>query len=105
MSYFVFYFEAKADQLPRLGKRELLFLLSFTCIYVVSVRRGFLFLLVLGIGRVILLWHSLDLPYNYLCGSDEEDCQGIYMYHLSRTSWLCALSFPFARDAPYRVWF
>ena len=35
------------------------FLLPFTCNYVVSVRRGFLFLLVLGIGLVILLWHSL----------------------------------------------
>ena len=33
--------------------------------YVVSVRRGFLFLLVLGMGFIILLWHSLDLPYNY----------------------------------------
>ena len=36
--------------LPRLGKREPIFLLSSTCNYVVSVRRGFLFLLVLGIG-------------------------------------------------------
>ena len=33
--------------------------------YVVFVRRGCLFLLVLGIGCVILLCHSLDLPYNY----------------------------------------
>ena len=31
----------------------------------VSVRRGFLFLWVLGMGYVILLWHSLSLPYNY----------------------------------------
>ena len=30
------------------------------------VRRGFLFLLVLGMGCVILLWHSLCLPYNHL---------------------------------------
>ena len=30
----------------------------------VSVWRGFLFLLVLGMGFVILLWHSLSLPYN-----------------------------------------
>ena len=50
------------DQLPRLGKRELICLLLFTCIYVVSVWRGFLFLLVLGMGYVILLWHSLSLP-------------------------------------------
>ena len=33
--------------------------------YVVSVWRGFLFLWVLGMGYVILLWHSLSLPYNY----------------------------------------
>ena len=51
--------------LPRLGKRELICLLLFTCNYVVSVWRGFLFLWVLGMGYVILLWHSLSLPYNY----------------------------------------
>ena len=54
------------DQLPRLGKRELVCLLLFICNYVVSVWRGFLFLWVLGMGYVILLWHSLSLPYNYL---------------------------------------
>ena len=53
------------DQLPRLGKRDLICLLSFTCNYVVFVWRGFLFLWVLGMGYVILLWHSLSLPYNY----------------------------------------
>ena len=53
------------DQLPRLGKRELICLLLFTCSYVVSVLRGFLFLWVLGMGYIILLWHSLSLPYNY----------------------------------------
>ena len=42
-----------------------IFLLSFTCSYEVSVQRGFLFLLVLWIGCVILLWHSLGLLYNY----------------------------------------
>ena len=31
------------DQLPRLGKRELICLLLFTCNYVVSVWRDFLF--------------------------------------------------------------
>ena len=34
------YMLAVADRLPRLGKRELIFLLSFTCNYVVSVMRG-----------------------------------------------------------------
>ena len=49
------------DQIPRLGERELICLLLFTCNYVVSVWRGFLFLWVLGMGYVILLWHSLSL--------------------------------------------
>ena len=53
------------DQLPRLGKRELICLLLFTCNYVVSVWRCFLFLLVLGMGNVIVFWFNLSLPYNY----------------------------------------
>ena len=53
-------------QLPRLGKRELICLLLFTCNYLVSVWRGLLFLWVLGMGYVILFRHSLSLPYNYL---------------------------------------
>ena len=53
------------DQLPRLGKRELICLLLFTCNYVVFVWRSFLFLWVLRMDYVILLWHSLSLPYNY----------------------------------------
>ena len=36
----------------------------------VSVWRGFLFLWVLGMGYVILLWHSLSLPYNYFDGNE-----------------------------------
>ena len=56
---------AIVDQLPRLEKRELICLLSFTCNYVVSVRRGFLFHWVLGMGCVILLWRSMSLPYNH----------------------------------------
>ena len=47
------------------GEERAIFMLSFTCNYVVSVRRDFLFPLVLGISCVILLWHSLGLPYNY----------------------------------------
>ena len=38
------YMKTVVDQLPRLGKRELICLLLFTCNYVVSVWRGFLFL-------------------------------------------------------------
>ena len=37
----------------------------YSCNYVVSDRRDFLFLLVLGMGCNILLWHYLCLPYNY----------------------------------------
>ena len=43
------------ERLSRLVNRQPFFLLSFTCDYVVSVRRGFLFLLVLGIGCVTFL--------------------------------------------------
>ena len=72
------------DQLPRLGKRELICLLLFSCHYVVSVWRGFLFLWVLGMGYVILLWHSLSLPYNYFAeeyysviNNDNEYLKGL----------------------------
>ena len=64
-SFVVYLLLTVVDQLPRLGKRELICLLLFTCNYVVFVWRGFLFLWVLGMGYVILLWHSLSLPYNY----------------------------------------
>ena len=67
------------DQLPRLGKRELICLLLFTCKYVVSVWRGFLFLWVLGMGYVILLWHSLSLPYNYLL-LDQQNLLYIFTF-------------------------
>ena len=71
MSYFVFYCyvfigRQLGNQLPRLEKREINFLLSFTCNYGVSIRRGFLFLLVLGMGFVILLWCSLGFLCNFL---------------------------------------
>ena len=55
---------AVVDQPPRLGKRELVFLLHvlFTFSFVVSVSGRFLFLLVLGMGCAFLLWYSLGLP-------------------------------------------
>ena len=37
---------------------------------VVSVKLGFLFILVLWMGCVILLCHSLGLPYNYFTWPD-----------------------------------
>ena len=60
------------DQLPRLGKGELICLLSFTCNNVVSVWRCLLFLWVLWMSYVILLWHSLSLPYNYFTSSIKK---------------------------------
>ena len=71
----VVYMFVVVDQLPRLGTRELICVLSFTCNYVVSVRRGFLFLLVLGMGCVVLFWHSLRLPDNYLAIYSRGDTQ------------------------------
>ena len=56
---------ASCIRLSKFLRFELICLLLFTCNYVVSVWRGFLFLWVLGLGYVILLWHSLSLPYNY----------------------------------------
>ena len=61
----VSYIKTVADQLPRLGQGEIFCLLSFTCNYVIYVQRCFLFLLVLGMGRVIVLWHLLGLQYDY----------------------------------------
>ena len=69
----IIYMLSVADQLPRLRKRELICLLSFTCNYVVSVRKVFLFFLVLGMGCVILSWHSLGIPFNYnACQQSDE---------------------------------
>ena len=96
----VIYMYAVADRLPRLGKRELIICYQLlTCFYVVSVRRGFLFLLVLEIGCVILLWHSQCLPYDYFdCSSllfllllmMQRDTPPFIMlakqYHISRIS-------------------
>ena len=68
MSYlysFVIYLYVNGSGSITSGKRELICLLLFACNYVVSVWRGFLFLWVLGMGYVILLWHSLSLPYNH----------------------------------------
>ena len=71
------------DQLPRLGKRELICLLLFTCNYVVYVPRGFLFLWVLGMGYVILLYHShiiillergIKCIYHYYNAEEEIRC-------------------------------
>ena len=70
MSYFVFYwllfiiYTSCSGSITSVGEERAICLLSFTCNYVVSFRRGFLFLLVLWMCCVILLWHSLDLQCN-----------------------------------------
>ena len=64
-SFVVCLYVSASGALASVGEeRELICLLLFTCSYVVSVRRGFFFLWVLGMGYVILLCHSLSLPYN-----------------------------------------
>ena len=85
--------------LPRLGKRELIFLLLFTCNYVVSVWRGFLFLWVFGMGYVILLWHSLSRPiiilqsktlhYKCICRSPDRNLarSGIWLGQIGILIW------------------
>ena len=64
-SFVVYLYVNGSGLITSVGKRELICLLLFTCNYVVFVWRGFLFLWVLGMGYVILLWHSLSLLYNY----------------------------------------
>ena len=85
MSLFVFFcclFICKRDQLPRLGKRQLICLLLFTCNYVVSVfgevssSSGCLGWATLF--YIILLWHSMSLPHNY--------------FELVQILWLCSLT-------------
>ena len=52
-----------------MGKKELFFLLSFT----LSVRRTFHFLCMLEKGCVILLCHSLGMPYDYFAINHEKN--------------------------------
>ena len=62
ISYSVSYlYVSFSGLITSVGEERAIFLLSIVRIYVVSVRRGFSLLLVLRIGCVILLWHSLCL--------------------------------------------
>ena len=62
-------------QLSRLGKRERANLSAVVYLnYVVAVWRGFLILWVLGMGYVILFWHSLSLSYNYFAIANCRFC-------------------------------
>ena len=75
------------EQLPRLGKRELICLLLFACNCLVSVSGGFLFLWVLGMGYVILLWHSLSLPYNYFAETEIHAMAEKGLIEPSHSAW------------------
>ena len=66
MSHFVFHCDSCSGSITTVGEERAYLSAIVTCNYVVSVRRGFLFFLVLGMGCVILLWHFLGIPYNYL---------------------------------------
>ena len=61
-SFVVYLYVNGSGPISSVGKRELICLLLLTCNYVVSVWRGFLFIWVLGMGYVILVWHSLSIP-------------------------------------------
>ena len=98
------------DQLPRFGKRELICLLSFTCNYVVFVWRGFLFLWVLGMGYVILLWHSLSFPYNYFLRFDYSTNRHkitVYYYpdhYILSNETICTLVFIWHMMKPHTLY-
>ena len=71
-SFVVYLYVSRSGPITSIGEERANCLLLFTCKYVVSIRRGFLFLWVLGMGYVILLWHSLSLPCNYFSGNIQD---------------------------------
>ena len=71
VSFVVYLYVSSSGSITSVGEEALICLLLLTCNYVVSVRRGFFCLWVLGMGYVILLWHSLSLPYNYFTNSQN----------------------------------
>ena len=80
-SFVVYLYVSVSGSLTSVGEERANFLLLFTCNYVVFVRRGFLFLWVLGMGYAILLGHSLSLPYN------SFDIK-VMLRHSCRTLWM-----------------
>ena len=78
-SFVVYLYVNGSGSINSVGEeRELICLLLFTCNYMVSVWRGFLFLLVLGMGYVILLWHSLSLPYNFFFMKTKQSVKATF---------------------------
>ena len=66
MLYFVLPILLFTIQMLHRGSECWFLLLLITCNFVVSVQKSFLFLRALRMGCVILFWHSLGLPYNFL---------------------------------------
>ena len=54
-SFVVYLYVNGSGSITSVGERELICLLLFTCNYVVSVWRGFIFLWVLGMGYVFFV--------------------------------------------------
>ena len=64
-SFEVYLYVNGSGPITSVGKRELICLLLFTCNYVVSVWRGFLFLWVLGMGYFIFIVTLPEHSINY----------------------------------------
>ena len=81
------------DQLPRLGKRELVFLLLFTCSFVVSVSWRFLFLLVLGMGLRFFIVALPGPSVNYFKSVFERTVMlkfaNLQFFYLAHALYIC----------------
>ena len=75
-SFVVYFYVNCSGSITSVGEKRANLSANVTYNYVVSVWRGFLFLCVLGMGYVILLWHSLSLPYNYFEILSERKMHG-----------------------------
>ena len=102
----VIYMKSVVDQLLRLGKRELICLLSFTCTCVIM---WFLFGKVssssgcLGWAALFYWGHSLCLPYNYMRTAMRVFCplivfQQSSLYKVAAASHSISFSLPFDRS-------
>ena len=64
-SFVVYLYVNGSGSITSVGEERANLSAFVTCNFVVSVWRGLLFLCVLGMGYVILFWHTLSLPYIY----------------------------------------
>ena len=103
MSLFVFFFYYLyvngSGSITSVGEeRANLSAVFFTCNYVVSVWRGFLFLWVLGMGYVILLWHSLSLPLFFSNDAAHKMYAGSQIQRQGSSCMFLKANFPTSRD-------